>query len=829
MKKTVSLLLVLLLLCSLALPALAEGEEGVELLTQPLDYDDAANWAYFGLGEDRRVDVFLICPTVDTRSYPNALDLNDKLKGRFISALDMEEGIYADTGRLFSPYYRQMSINAYALSEPERARAEANAYLDVSAAFRWYLDHENGGRPIILAGFSQGSQMCLKLLEEYYGEGAEAAALRQRLVAVYAVGWGFTEELTARCPQIVPARGETDTGVVVSFDCEAEGVTGTIIIPEGVTVYAINPLNWRTDGTPADRSLNLGAVMGTGAEPVPGLCGAYVGDRGQLVTTDVLPEDYPPALDVFPEGAYHVYDYMFFFTNLRRNVADRTAAYFSGVPFKDLPADEGQAEAVKYVYDRGLMNGTGAAVFSPDLALTRAQLVTVLWRLSGAPAAEAAYEDVPADAWYGAAARWAAASGLTEPGGAFAPDEALSREETALLLWRCAGRPAAGAGGAAEARSFADAGDIGAEALPAVAWALSAGLLEEAAEGSFDPRGQLTRAEAAVLLRRFDGLVRPGPLSLWREGEAKTALVSFVEAVTDPAGPDYIPPEDRIAVFDLDGTLFCETDPVYFDYCLLRWRVKEDPDYRDLASDFERETADKIDEYIATSVAPAGLELDHGRAVASAFAGMTVAEFEAYVRAFRDRPAPGYEGMTRGEAFYRPMVQVVEYLQASGFAVYVVSGTDRLIVRGLLEDSLLHIPRRQIIGSDETLVSSNQQDTDGLDYVFSEGDELILGGEFVVKNLKMNKVAVIAQEIGQQPVLSFGNSTGDSSMAEYVTSANPCRSLAFMLCCDDLIRENGSSAKAEQMRSLCGEYGWIPVSMRDDWTTVYGEGVTRKQ
>ena len=92
----------------------------------------------------------------------------------------------------------------------------------------------------------------------------------------------------------------------------------------------------------------------------------------------------------------------------------------------------------------------------------------------------------------------------------------------------------------------------------------------------------------------------------------------------------------------------------------------------------------------------------------------------------------------------------------------------------------------------------------------------------------MNKVSVIMQEIGQQPVLSFGNSTGDSSMAEYVTSGNKYPSLAFMLCCDDLVRENGSESKAQKMVDLCAEFGWVPVSMKNDWTTIYGDGVTKK-
>ena len=240
----------------------------------------------------------------------------------------MEKGIYEDVGRLYSPYYRQMSAGAYRLPEAEREKTKAVAYADVSAAFRWYLDHENGGRPLVLAGFSQGSEMCLELLKEFFGDTAEGEALRARLVTVFAIGWRVTEADTQAYPQIVPAQGEKDLGTVVSFDCEDGSLTETIILPAGVKTLSINPLNWKTDETPADRSENLGAVMSTGAEPIPALCGAYIGDRGQLVVTDVAAGDYPPGLDLFPAGAYHVYDYLFFFMNLKQNLSDRVAAYF---------------------------------------------------------------------------------------------------------------------------------------------------------------------------------------------------------------------------------------------------------------------------------------------------------------------------------------------------------------------------------------------------------------------------------------------------------------------------------------------------------------------
>ncbi|MCR4891546.1 MAG: haloacid dehalogenase-like hydrolase [Lachnospiraceae bacterium] len=320
-------------------------------------------------------------------------------------------------------------------------------------------------------------------------------------------------------------------------------------------------------------------------------------------------------------------------------------------------------------------------------------------------------------------------------------------------------------------------------------------------------------------------------LSSWVESAAsRQALVSYMEAITDESSADYIPPEHRIAVFDLDGTLFCETDPGYFDHMLLYHRVMEDPDYKDKASDNEKDVAARIGEYFESGTYPKGMDMEHGKAVASAFEGMTVDDFLSYVRAYREEPAASYQGMTKGQAFYKPMLEVIDCLKANDFQVYIISGTDRLIVRGLLsEGGALDLPMSQIIGSDETIIASHQGDADGLDYVFTDEDELILGGDFIVKNLKMNKVSVIMQEIGEQPVLSFGNSSGDASMAEYVTTDNPYKSMAFMLCCDDTERENGNLKSAEKMQGLCQEFGWTPISMKNDWSTIYGDGISRKK
>ena len=317
-------------------------------------------------------------------------------------------------------------------------------------------------------------------------------------------------------------------------------------------------------------------------------------------------------------------------------------------------------------------------------------------------------------------------------------------------------------------------------------------------------------------------------LSLWNDSAPlKKELTEYIKAITTEGSKDFIPVEKRIAVFDMDGTLCCETDPGYFDHKLLYYRVTEDPNYKDKASATEKAVAAEIKTYFETGEYPEGMDIKHGTAVATAFKGMTTDEFDKYVKDYRNTPMETYNNMTNGEAFYKPMLQVVDYLQANGFKVYIVSGTDRLITRGLAEGTV-NIPRSQMIGSDESLVASNQGKEDGLDYTYEKEDELITGGEFIIKNLKMNKVSVIQQEIGEQPVLSFGNSSGDAAMANYVLDDNPYKSAAFMLCCDDTVRENGNLEKAEKMRKTCEENGYTAVSMKNDWTTIYGENVTKK-
>lgn len=301
--------------------------------TSEISYADPANWTYYGEDSDGRdADCFFIAPTVyggSEDAYNMSLD-DETSMANFLGATNMEKGIYGETCRFYAPYYRQMGLSGYLLDADETERYLEIAYADVKDAFEYYLENENEGRPIVIAGFSQGADMAIRLVEDCMAD--EKA--NDLLVACYAIGWRITEEELAQYPHMQFATGETDTGVVIAFDCEAEDVTDTIIIPEGTRTLAINPLNWQTDGTVADKSLNKGACFpeysgDTGTE-IPALTGAYIDDvRGALKVTDVTPAEYPAGLSIFPEGAYHIYDYQFFYRNLQENVADRVAAYLN--------------------------------------------------------------------------------------------------------------------------------------------------------------------------------------------------------------------------------------------------------------------------------------------------------------------------------------------------------------------------------------------------------------------------------------------------------------------------------------------------------------------
>ena len=306
-------------------------ESSAEISEAP-DYSAPANWAYLESEEDERkpADVFFICPSVYGGSEDACnMSLSDEdTKESFMGAINMEKGIYDDESRFFAPYYRQIGLNVYEMPEADREPYLETAYADVRDAFLYYMENYNEGRPIILAGFSQGADMCLRLMKDLFDD----EALADQLVACYAIGWRITQEDLDEYPHLKVASGENDTGVIVSFNSEAEGINDSLMIPEGTKTYAINPLNWKTDSTPADKSLNQGACFtdysGEITSEIPELTGAYIDEtRGALKVPDVSPEDYPAGLSIFTDGVYHLYDYQFFYRNLQENVQTRIDAF----------------------------------------------------------------------------------------------------------------------------------------------------------------------------------------------------------------------------------------------------------------------------------------------------------------------------------------------------------------------------------------------------------------------------------------------------------------------------------------------------------------------
>jgi len=319
----------LLYLCTLAISLIISANcFGQTVTNKPINYQDKENWAYYGIGENKPVDVFLICPTVDMgkEGNLNASLANEAYKAKFIGALNMERGIYEDSGRLFSPYYRQATFPIYSMSLVEQEKYLSIAYADIREAFKCYLENYNQDRPLILAGFSQGSDMVLRLLKEFYGE----KKYQKKLVAAYCIGWRLTKAEKKAFPHLKLAKGEKDNGSIIMFNSEGPGIKESIIIPANTKTYAINPLNWKTSSKLATKKLNFGACFtdydGNIKSEKPELTGAYLDNkRGSLIVTDIDSKDYPAHL--VKEGIYHIYDYQFFYKNLKANVKTRTASY----------------------------------------------------------------------------------------------------------------------------------------------------------------------------------------------------------------------------------------------------------------------------------------------------------------------------------------------------------------------------------------------------------------------------------------------------------------------------------------------------------------------
>ena len=312
---------------------------------------------------------------------------------------------------------------------------------------------------------------------------------------------------------------------------------------------------------------------------------------------------------------------------------------------------------------------------------------------------------------------------------------------------------------------------------------------------------------------------------LWNDCTALTLLKDYVKDVTDKSSEHYIPVEDRIATFDMDGTFIGELYATYFEYNMLEYRALEDPTYTNKDESVVA-AGQNIRDFVREGVKlPDHFDLVHAHAAAKAYAGMSLKEFDTYVKNFAKGTPFGFTGMTYATSFYKPMIEVFDYLKAYDFTYYVVSGSDRFICRSLVES--LGIPANRVIGMDVELKASKQGDEDGVDYTMTSEEDLIRTDNLLIKNLKTNKVKQIAQEIGKVPVLSFGNSSGDSAMHNYCKSNKQYRTETFMLVADDNVRDHADLAEGARRQAIWEESGYTVISMKNDFKTIYGDGVEK--
>ena len=314
--------------------------------------------------------------------------------------------------------------------------------------------------------------------------------------------------------------------------------------------------------------------------------------------------------------------------------------------------------------------------------------------------------------------------------------------------------------------------------------------------------------------------------TLWNECDSLTTLKNFVKEVTDKNSEHFIPVEDRIATFDMDGTFIGELYPTYFEYNLLEYRVLDDPTYKDIAPEDVKEAAQDIRDFVRNGIPlPDHFDMIHARAAAKAYSGMSLAAFDNYVKEYAKKDANGFNNMTYANSFYKPMLEVFKYLEANDFTYYVVSGSDRYICRALVES--IGIEPNRVIGMDVVTKANNQGDEDGVNYTMKIDEYLVRTDELIIKNLKTNKVKQISQEIGKVPVLSFGNSSGDSAMHNYCMGNTKYKSEAFMLIADDEAEDHVNLVETAKRKAAWEEAHYNIISMKDDFKTIYGYDVTK--
>lgn len=307
---------------------------GVLLFPWAGNYHSPLMWAECRLDSPQKVDVFMLGATADLGGEGDYQSSTWQLSDRSWQdrLLNLQESVYLPEARTFAPFYRQACLSIYYLEDEARAPFLSVAYEDARAAFLYYMEHFNDGRPFILAGYSQGADLALRLMEEFFDD----PQLQSQLVAAYLIGWRITREDLDAFPQLKMAEAADDTGVIVSFNSEAPGVKGSVILPEGGYTYGINPLSWENGSDMVDKKENPGTVDlhmdGSTSNERIGYTGCYRDpQRGTIIVPDIDIAEYPPGEPVFVEGCFHDYELELFYRSLQENVATRVTAYFQRV------------------------------------------------------------------------------------------------------------------------------------------------------------------------------------------------------------------------------------------------------------------------------------------------------------------------------------------------------------------------------------------------------------------------------------------------------------------------------------------------------------------
>jgi phosphoserine phosphatase len=306
-----------------------------------------------------------------------------------------------------------------------------------------------------------------------------------------------------------------------------------------------------------------------------------------------------------------------------------------------------------------------------------------------------------------------------------------------------------------------------------------------------------------------------GALASWRDGPAKDALLAFVARVTGTDGGAPVAVEDRVAVFDNDGTLWCEKPmPIQLDFILRRLVQMADADeaLRDRQpwkAAYERDygwlSALMVQHYAGDDTNVRVL----AGGILAAYDGISVEEFEARADEFlrsAQHPTLGRGYLSCG---YAPMRELLDYLGANGFSNYIVSGGGRDFMRPISQD-VYGVPRERVIGSSSALAYTSDERGGTITHK-AEADYLDDGPEKPIR---------IWSRTGRRPLLAAGNSNGDVPMLAF--AERPGRpSLRLLLFHDDPDREFDYTAGAEQALQLASTNGWTVVSIKDDWTTVF--------